>query len=84
MSESVISYFMTLIHHAAQQIRIGLTVLTDYEKCRRYIFLFEDVEDSRCPIRIGAIVERQRDRTRMIARALDDIRRRNLFYVIGL
>ena len=67
MGESVIADLVTLVHHAAQQIRIRLAVLADDKKCRRNVFLFENVEDRRRPLRIGTIVKSQRDQARMIA-----------------
>ena len=76
MGESVIADFVAFVDDAAQQIRIRLAVLADDEKRRRHIFLLQDVENRRCPVRIRAIVKSQRDQSRMIAAALNDVRRR--------
>src|SRR5712691_9324291 len=82
MRERVIANFMTLIDDSAQQIGIGLAVLSYHEECRRHILLFENVEDAWRPFWIWSIVKGQRDGAGMISRALDDITGGNLVDVV--
>ena len=43
MSISVISNLVAFVNYAPHQIGISLAIFSDNEKCRRYIFLLQDI-----------------------------------------
>src|ERR1700694_5975424 len=73
MSISVIANLMTFVNDAAHEVGIGLPILADDKECRRHILPLQNVQYVRSPFGIGTVVECQRDKSGMVAAALNDV-----------
>ena len=60
MREGVIADFVSEIELTLYDFRILVRGLADHEKGRGRLFLMQDVDDLRCPLRVRAIVECER------------------------
>src|SRR6185295_9271521 len=76
MSKRVITDLVAFSNDAAHQVRIGLPVLANDEERGRYVFAFQNVQNCGGPLFIWAIVKGQRDPSRVVATALNHVRRR--------
>ena len=59
---------MTLADHPLEKAALGQRILADDEEGRGNVLRLEDVENPRSPVRIGAVVEGQRDEPRAVSR----------------
>ena len=74
VGEGVVADVVALGDFALHQPRRHLGVRADDEERGRHVLGLEDVEDLRRPLRIGAVIEGQRDLVRQRAGALDHVR----------
>ena len=73
MGERMIADLMSVSDNAFDEIGICLAVLADDEKCSRYVFLFENIQNFRRPDRIGAVVEGEHDLSDLVTGSLNDV-----------
>ena len=84
MGKRMIANLVTLINHAPQQLGMGLTILAHHKEGRRDVLAFQNIEDRRRPLRVGSIIEGDRDRAGFIARALNHIGGRDVPVIVSL
>ena len=73
MRIGVAADLMPFVDHPLQEAALGKRIFTDDEEGRGYALALQHVEDLRRPLRVGPIVERQRDLARAIAGTFDQI-----------
>jgi hypothetical protein len=73
MGERMVSNFVALVDDATQQVRMGLSVLTNNEESRWYVLLFKYFQDIRRPSRIWSIIEGESEQSGFVSGALNNI-----------
>src|SRR5438445_13878765 len=73
MSIGMIANLMTFVNDAAHEVGIGLPILADDKECRGHILALQNVQYVRSPFGIRTVVERQRDKSGVVAAALNNV-----------
>ena len=71
MGEGVVPQLMTFLENALDQTRLGLCLFSYHKEGRGNFFPFENIENLRSPIRIGAVIKSQSNLIRMGSPAMN-------------